>query len=917
MLRTRFREGRDRIPLRDRIKDLPLLLAGPILRHTESNSVTVWVALKEPRTVTLKVYATQANGSILRTLLLEGSRSTVPFGQHLHIVAVTAKPIRVKEWGSERVGELPSSIPFCLKPGEIYAYDLSFGSEEQNLAQALTGEQFPHVTVSYFEHQLPTFALPPEDLNDLRLAHGSCRKLHGGGTDALPLLDDFLEHYAYDPNARLHQVFFTGDQIYGDDVADPLLEVATEVGDTLLGWEEHLPLSQTSTTSYGYKKPCELKPGERTDVAQEYGGFTAMLLNTPEEAKSHLFSLGEYFATYLLLWSPILWPDSLPSGKDRFKNPKQINRWDAEARHLKDCISQLWKIRRAMANVPIYMICDDHDISDDWYLNRAWCIRVLSQPLGRRVVQNGLLAYAVFQAWGNTPEQFEEGKPGEKLLSAVTGWSASHGMDESAAEEIAKCLGIPPLEPQTNLPKFRLDEDVLILDREYPDGSLPLEWHYTVRSHKHEVIVLDTRTWRGYPQDEREKGEFPPPKSQAQTLTSTRAEGMNRGAYKPPMLLCPQAFKQQIQKPLELTDQLKQTGKSNIEVTFVVLPTNLVSLRVIDMVQRWELEKGNVFNSDVGDAWNLNEVALSRLLIELFQKRRVVVVLTGDIHYAATVRLSYWFNPHQKETKDWGRGGQGGQEGNFTHISQQTAPLFPPSPLSSLSPTSIGSNARVLVQLTASAFKNGELKTYLIHSKAKCLMPELPQDWVGWHSPPQLIELQITPEKVRRMDVAVPPNGPVLKQIQGVRGNWGVAWAIIPKDLQSLPDWQYHLEWMKRQKAKLAPWIGKQVSSAASSNHAVRGFVALGKLVSKLWRNQWIQEGEEVVGRNNFGVVRLQWSQNQEEAKAVIQDNYWQPPWEPTRVVYSRYFVPLPFSNPPPILKAVSTSGLLHDELGE
>ena len=54
MLRTRFREGRDRI------KDLPLLLAGPILRHTESNAVTVWVALKAPRTVTLKVYAPYA-----------------------------------------------------------------------------------------------------------------------------------------------------------------------------------------------------------------------------------------------------------------------------------------------------------------------------------------------------------------------------------------------------------------------------------------------------------------------------------------------------------------------------------------------------------------------------------------------------------------------------------------------------------------------------------------------------------------------------------------------------------------------------------------------------------------------------------------------------------------------------------------
>jgi hypothetical protein len=60
-----------------------------------------------------------------------------------------------------------------------------------------------------------------------------------------------------------------------------------------------------------------------------------------------------------------------------------------------------------------------------------------------------------------------------------------------------------------------------------------------------------------------------------------------------------------------------------------------------------------------------------------------------------------------------------------------------------------------------------------------------------------------------------------------------------------------------------------------------------------LWRNQWLQDGEEVVGHNNFGVISFEWPQNNEEAKAVIQDNYWRPPWKPTSVVYSRYVVPL------------------------
>jgi hypothetical protein len=269
-----------------------------------------------------------------------------------------------------------------------------------------------------------------------------------------------------------------------------------------------------------------------------------MLLDTPEEAKATC-----------LVWvntsPPICWFGRQFCGPIAYlkegdlQDSKQAKLWDKEAHILKDCITQLWKVRRALANVPIYMVFDDHDLSDDWYLNRAWCTGVLGKPLGKRVVQNGLLAYAVFQAWGNTPDQFQEGQSGGCLLKAATIWSASAGTDESASEEIAKYLGLPQREPDSSFPKFRLHEDVWVLDRDYPDGTLPLEWHYSISSLKHEVIVLDTRTWRGYPLGD---------------------------AIAPPMLLCPRAFKQQLQKPLELSDRLKQTGESGIEVTFVVIP---------------------------------------------------------------------------------------------------------------------------------------------------------------------------------------------------------------------------------------------------------------------------------------------------------------------------------------------------------
>ncbi|MGB7441015.1 MAG: PhoD-like phosphatase [Coleofasciculaceae cyanobacterium] len=846
------------IPLSDRLEHLPLILAGPILRRTDSSAVTVWVALKEPREVTLKVYATDSQGSRITTLLLEGTHLTIPVGQQLHIVAVTAIPVQQQQ----------------LEPGQIYAYDLSFGSFEQNLIQ---GINFPNsgtipfagwgnpqpkhslpttaapVTVSYFSHQLPTFTLPPNDLNNLRLAHGSCRKLHSPGKDALPILDDLIKHDAHQPDRRLHQLFFTGDQIYADDVANPVLWVAMEVASTLLGWEELLPLQPTSPNSYEYKRASELKPGQRTSVAQLWGGLTAMVSHVPEEAKSHLFSFGEYLATYLLFWSPILWPSSLPEGKDVHFDSKQASLWEKEIKPVKESLAKLWQVRRAMANVPIYMVFDDHDITDDWSLNLAWCNSVFGKPLGKRVIQNGLLAYTLCQGWGNTPEQFQEGQPGENLLKAVTNWSASQGTDQSALEEIAKCLGLPQLEVESGLPKFKLDEDVLVFDRSYSDGTEYLKWHYTVRSCKHEVIVLDTRTWRGYPISE-------------------------HGTISPPMLLSPTAFKEQIQKPLELTDQLKQSSDCGIEITFVVLPTNLVSIQMIDLVQRLELEKGQVFQYDIGDAWNLNEVAFSKLLAELFRRRQRVIVLSGDIHFGYSVRLSYWSGA-QVQTPE-----QELVNGSNDSLEQKRK------------------ITGVLTQLTASPFKNDELKTHLIHTKVKSLLPESPQDWAGWNRPPQLVETQVIQGKICRIDVEMPAKGLVTRRIGNeVQGNYDILWKISAKDDSSLPDWQYHIDWIRREKAVLAPWENKQKQQTPPEPKNTSWLNPL----LMLWRNRWLQEGEEIVGRNNFGVVSLIWPENNQEEKAVIQESYWHAPWQPSSVVSSQYFVSLQVDELPEVqLKA-------------
>ena len=575
----------------DFLNGLPLLIAGPVLRRTEPAAVTVWVALKHPCTVRLNVLDTQAQGQRLGDPVLMGQRPTTAVGQHLHIVAVTARPT---------MGQL-------LACDRIYAYDLEFVADKPySLTEALHSQRVPTATVSYFSHQRPTFTLPPQQLDQLKLVHGSCRKPHGGGFDTLPLLDCLLEAAAGQHQERPHQLFLTGDQVYGDDVAAPLQWVATALGDTLLGWEEHLPI-ETGETLPSKRLPT----GKRGQIATHKAGFTAGLNNKHEKISSHFLSFGEYCALYLLERSPVCWPVDLPAGQHMAQDRQVIRRWNRERRHMQQFRHTLWKVRRALANVSTYTVFDDHDVSDDWNLNQKWCLRVLGRPLGRRAVQNALAAYGIFQAWGNTPWQFESDQPGQKLLGAVERWSASGGQDQTALNAIATYVGLPTVDPHTGLPTFTQENDVWVLQRS--DESL--KWDYTVYGPCHEVLALDTRTVRGYP--------------------------INKNPDAPPMLLSPSAFQHQLSQPLSHSASPYKTTLSANQITFVIASTNVISMQVLDWIQAWQLKNGKVFAADVGDSWNLHDRALATLLVTLFEQRQAIVVLSGDIHFSSAVRLSH------------------------------------------------------------------------------------------------------------------------------------------------------------------------------------------------------------------------------------------------------------------------------------
>jgi hypothetical protein len=268
-----------------------------------------------------------------------------------------------------------------------------------------------------------------------------------------------------------------------------------------------------------------------------------------------------------------------------------------------------------------------------------------------------------------------------------------------------------------------------------------------------------------------------------------------------------------------------------------------VGLWIIDVVQKWDVEQGKVFNSDAGDAWNFHELAFVKLLSEFFKQRQRVILLTGDIHYAAAVRLSYWSD---------------------CHFGDSRANIEP------LKGANYQSNCQysVLAQLTASAFINEEWKTHLIHTKIKSLFPERSHQCLGWNEPLELMKIS--------------------------SGGRNKAMAAAVRNRQSLPDWGYRIDWMKRQKARM--FLQLEKGTASNRSHTDKRLSVRRRLwnfISLLWRNRWLQEGDEIVGYSNIAIVSFQWPADGDGEKAVMQNVYWRPLWASDSVVYSQYFVPL------------------------
>ncbi len=358
------------------------VLAGPILRRTTKNRVCVWLATSEPMQLQLTI--TDCTENILGTGAMDTRYPQgIQLGKHLFVHLLQARP------------KDTSGYPFDTLM--YYSIDqVSNGNKET--VPLFSAEELQKIT--YGTHTCPSFFIPSALKN---LLHGSCRKPHGmsSSADALILGHARMQATCDDLDRRPAILFLAGDQIYADDVALSLHARLKEVATQLTGQDENMP-------QIGSPRNILLH-GRKQVLRSRKSGFSS------GKSENHLFSFGEYAAMYLYAfgnlsaWEPVWdWSDLKKIGFAPGEEEHAQEAYTQQHDHLYAFHNTLADIRRLLANIPTYMMFDDHDVTDDWNITHSWYDTVRQSALGRRIVSNALAACWAFQSWGNDPDNFHK-----------------------------------------------------------------------------------------------------------------------------------------------------------------------------------------------------------------------------------------------------------------------------------------------------------------------------------------------------------------------------------------------------------------------------------------------------------------------------------------------------------------------------
>lgn len=359
---------------------LPAVLAGPLLRRLEPRRLVLWLVASRELSPTLRLHVAEQSRDIR---LDQGQCQVVPVGRHafIHLIDVA----------------LDDALPLDV----VIGYDLLI----DNLGIA---EWAPHLL--YADARQPNFVLHSRIR---QLVHGSCRKPHHRADDGLLCVDRLLAD-VQTPTERPALLMMSGDQIYADDVAGPMLRAIHALIARLELFDEYLEgaVVTDSASLYGHRASyyhrAELLPAldSNETLRERFFGGVKKPIFTSSTADNHLVSFAEVIAMYLLAWSPTPWQLITPHPPQLSVEEQQ--RYAREQVPIDQFRQGLPGAARVLAHLSTLMIFDDHDITDDWNLSAQWEETAYGHPFSRRIIGNALLAYLLCQGWGNQPDVFAE-----------------------------------------------------------------------------------------------------------------------------------------------------------------------------------------------------------------------------------------------------------------------------------------------------------------------------------------------------------------------------------------------------------------------------------------------------------------------------------------------------------------------------
>lgn len=416
---------------------LPAIIAGPIVRKAIDKQVVFWLVTTQAYTCCVSLYDERGDVFYCETLT-EQQHSQIAVGEHAFINLINIH------------------LDKLLDENAWVSYEIELTNETQSISCAALQD------LCYPGQSRPRFWYTKQANHVL---HGSCRKPHHNSADGLRAVDQQLALAQQDKTKAPSLLMLSGDQVYVDDVAGPMLSAIHQVIKLLNLHSGHWQNSAVANSEqllsspdcyYQRDKILPLIQGDSADFLAFFKGKKKRVF-TSVSADNHLISFAEVIAMYLLVWSPELWPFVTFDSSHVAQNYSQ--RYQVEQKLIEEFAQNLSSVRRALAHVRTFMICDDHDITDDWNLTREWEEVAYGHPFSKRIIGNALAGYWLCQAWGNQPEAFES------IYQQARKNFSTQGMQKVDA----------------------LIERLLKFD----------QWHYSLETHP-KLVVLDTRTrrWR-------------------------------------------------------------------------------------------------------------------------------------------------------------------------------------------------------------------------------------------------------------------------------------------------------------------------------------------------------------------------------------------------------------------------------------